>query len=223
MSDLTEIKRGEHFVIFNDREGNPVLRIDKVRFSFANLGEKREETNEAGEKTYSWQLTAMLPKATHLAAKNAMKECIQAICAKNKFQVPMDKWCMSDGDQKIIQKTGKKDEIAAGHWLISMREQKNRPKARNGRGEILVESAEIDRVFFSGCWGHVLVRPWFFDGNVKGKTKTYPKRVSAGMVSVIHWKDDKAFGGGTVDDSDAWDNLPETEGASNGIDDDDEM
>ena len=221
MADLTEVKRGENFIIYKDRNDNPVIRIDKVRLSYAFLGNQREEENEAGEKTYAWSVNAMLPKETHTAAKNAVKEVIKQICDKNKFQVPQEKWFLSDGDGKVIEKTGKADEIAAGHWLVAMRDQKTAPVCRNGMKEKVTDRDEIDKMFYSGAWGHVLVRPWFFDGKAKGKTKTYPKRVSAGIAGVLFWKDDKRFGAGQIDDSDAWDDAPESEGANNGIDADD--
>lgn len=202
MAELTLIKTVKNAQLFHDKNGNPLIRIDKVRFSYPFFGTPREEENDDGEKTKAWSGVAMLPKTTHLEAKNLVKEIILEMCAANKAKVPTDKWCLADGDAKD-------DEIAAGHWLVSVREAKTRPKARNNRGEVIDDLAEIDRIFYGGMWGHMLIRPWFFDGKAKNKSKTYPKRVSAGVNAIVFYKDDKPFGMGKVDDSDAWSNLPE--------------
>jgi len=77
---------------------------------------------------------------------------------------------------------------------------------------------EIDKLFYSGAWAHALIRPWFFGGKTKSSTKTYPKRVSAGLNGVLFFKDDTPFGTGRIDDTDAWGDAPESEGGANGMD-----
>ena len=134
-----------------------------------------------------------------------------AITTDNEAKVPADKWFLTDGDEK-------EDEYSQGNWLISASDGKIRPKARDRKGQVIDDIEKIDDIFYGGMWGHILIRPWFFDGNVKGATKKYPKRVSAGLNAVVFWKDDKPFGTGRIDDEDAWDNLPDA-GDDEGDDD----
>lgn len=202
MAELTLIKSVKNAQLFEDKNGNPHIRLDKIRFGYPNFGTPREEETDDGDKTKAWSGVGMLPKETHLEAKNLIVEVINSLMKKNDAKVPKDKWFISDGDEK-------EGETDQGHWLVAVREAKNRPKARNNRGEVMDDIAEIDKVFYGGMWGHMLIRPWFFDGKAKGKAKTYPKRVSCGIGAIVFFKDDKPFGQGKVDDSDAWADLPE--------------
>lgn len=212
MAALTTVKKVKNAVLYNDAQGNPLIRIDCVRISFPHFGEPREEENDDGKMVKRWDGQFMLPKATHEAAKMLCEEVINGLIKKNEAKVPKDKWFISDGDDKEA------DE-AQGHWLISAGDPKVRPKARDRKGEVMDDINKIDETFYGGCWGHVLIRPWFFGGKSKNSTKTYPKRVSAGLNAVVFFKDDKPFGSGRVDDSDAWDNAPVSE--DSGMDDDD--
>ena len=222
MAELTLIKSVKNAQLFEDKNGNKLIRIDKIRFGYPNFGTPREEEAEDGTKSKAWSGVGMLPKATHLEAMKLCKEVIEELMAANKAKVPKDKWFISDGDEKEA-------ETDHGHWLIAVREAKTRPKARNNRGEVMDDIADIDKVFYGGMWGHMLIRPWFFGGTAKGKTKTFPKRVSCGINAIVFYKDDKPFGMGKVDDTDAWSNLPDdgedpmgsaTGGGSNEVEDD---
>src|SRR5690606_39174985 len=109
------------------------------------------------------------------------------------------------------------------HWLVSASDGKIRPVARDRKGQVIDDIEKIDEVFYGGVWAHVLIRPWFFSGKSKNSTKNYPKRVSAGLNGVVFFQDDKPFGTGRIDDTDAWDDLPQDGGGANGMDDDDDM
>lgn len=212
MSQLTTIKKVKNATLFHDASGQPLIRIDNVRFSYPFIGTPSEDESEDGTKRKTWRVVAMLPKATHLDAKNLCKEVITQLMTTNSAKVPSDKWFLADGDSKEA-------EEMQGHWLVTASDGKNRPKARDGSGNVMDNIDDIDELFVGGHWGHVLIRPWFFAGKAKNSSKTFPKRVSAGLNAIVFWKKDKTFGSGRIDDSDAWDGLPASEGSNAGMDD----
>lgn len=216
MSALKLIKKVANAALYHDASGQPLIRIDKVRLSYPFVGTPAEDENDDGQKSRKWRVVAMLPKSTHQEAKDLCKEIIQQLIKENEAKVPTDKWFLSNGDDK-------EDENMAGHWLVSASDGKIRPVARDRKGQVIDDIEKIDEVFYGGVWAHVLIRPWFFSGKSKNSTKTYPKRVSAGLNGVVFFQDDKPFGTGRIDDTDAWGDLPQDGGGANGMDDDDDM
>ena len=215
MAEMTEVKRVKNAILFHDKNGQPLIRVDGVRLPYAFIGNPSKDEDDDGNATPRWRTNGLLPKETHGEAKKLIEEVIVKMMADNDSKVPKDKWFLSDGDDK-------EDEYSQGHWIISAADPKNRPKARNRRGEVMDDMDEIDKVFYSGAWAHLLIRPWFFSGKVKGKAKTYPKRVSAGLNGALFYKDDKSFGTGRIDDTDAWGDAPVAEGGANGMDEDED-
>jgi Protein of unknown function (DUF2815) len=214
MSQLTTVKTVKNAVLMKDSRGEFFIRIDRVRFSYPFVGTPSEDEGDDGSARKSWRTTVMLPKETHLEAKNLCKEIILGLNKTNEAKVPTDKWFLKDGDES-------EDENMAGHWLVAAADSKNRPKARDRKGHVIDDIAKIDEVFYGGMWGSILIRPWFFNGKARNSSKTYPKRISANLVGVMFWKDDKPFGSGRVDESEAWD----TSGADDeddGMNEDDE-
>lgn len=197
MAHMEAVTKGKNFIIYKAGE-QKLIKIEGIRFSYPHLGEAREEESEDGGKRKAWQAVAMLPKATHGAAKEAFMKLVEELKTTNKVKIPTEYICLKDGDDKD-------DEAMHGHWLISFSDGgKRRPSVRSVRNEILTEAEEIDEMFYGGCWGSVLLRPWYFDGKAKGKTKTYPKRICCGYNGVQFLRDDTPFGSGRVDDTDAW-------------------
>ena len=222
MADMTKIKSVKNATLFHDKHGNPLIRVDAVRLSYAFIGNPSEDENDDGGTTKRWRTNALLPKETHAAAHKLIEEEINKLIAAapkvdgKAAKVPKDKWFIKDGDET-------EDEHQQDHWVISAADPKNPPTARDRRGQQIIDRDEIDKMFYSGMWAHILIRPWYFGGKAKGSTKTFPKRVSAGLNGVLFYKDDTPFGMGRIDDSDAWGGAPEAEGGANGMDDDDEM
>jgi hypothetical protein len=112
-----------------------------------------------------------------------------------------------------------KADTYGGHWIVSAREER-RPSVRNKRGDLITDPKEIDDLIFGGCWGHILIRLWYQDGVRVGKG--YGKRINAGLQGVQFIRDDKPFGEGRVDDSDAWSNEDDGSGPSGDGDDGDD-
>jgi hypothetical protein len=204
MVALTVVKKVENAVLYNDKDGNPFIRIDRVRMSYPFIGSASDDEDDDGNPTPRWRMVGMLPKETHEAAYKLINDTINNILKKNDAKVPADKRFLTDGDDK-------EDEISHGHWLVSAADPKVRPKARDVNMEVMDDIEEIDKLFVAGHWCHMLIRPWFFNGKAKGKAKTYPKRISAGLSAVSYFKKDKTFGAGRIDDSDAWGDAPPAE------------
>lgn len=197
MSALKEVKRVKNAVLYVDDKGVEFIKLENVRASYPFVGTPSEDENDNGEITTSYRITGMLNKETHPEAKNLIKEVIERLLKANDAKVPTDKWFLSNGDDK-------EDENMAGHWLVACSDKKRRPTARDQKGHVMDDIAKIDDKFYGGCWVNLLIRPWYFNGNVKGAKKTYPKRISCGVQAVQFLKDDTPFGSGRVDDTDVW-------------------
>lgn len=215
MADMKEIKRVKNAILFRDNQDQPLIRIDGGRLSYAFLGTPSEDENDDGTKTKRWRSNFLLPKTTHIEAKNLCVEIIKELMEKGGAKIPKDKWFIADGDEK-------EDEISHGNWIITAADPKVRPKARDRKGQVMDDISEIDKLFYSGAWAHALLRPWYFAGKAKGSAKTFPKRISCGLNGVLFYKDDTPFGTARVDDSDAWGGVPEDESGANGMDDNDD-
>jgi len=198
MAKLSVVKQVKNATLYQDEGGNPFIRIDEVRASYPFLGTPSTDENDNGDKQKKWRIVLMLPKKTHVAAKDLVVEVIQRLMKENS-SVPKDRWFIKNGDESD-------DENMHDHWLISASDGKYRPKCRDVNGQVMDDIDEIDGTFYGGCWVHGLIRPWFFDGKSKNSKKPLPKRVCAGISSVVFHEDDKPFGSGRIDDDDVWGN-----------------
>jgi len=211
MAELSIVKQGKNFIVYSD--GNQkLIKVINVRLSYPHFGAQREETDEeTGSTRKSWNGVAMLSKSTHVAAKDAFVEIMNGIMAeqvndkgKKGIVIPPEYRCIKNGDDK-------EDENMHGHWLISFSDSNRRPGVRDRQGRLIVndrdivDEAAIDRMFYGGCYGSVLLRPWYFNGKAKGKTKTYPKRICCGFIGAQFVDDGEPFGSGRIDDSNVWD------------------
>lgn len=197
MSALKTVKTVKNAVVLEDAKGQQFVRLDSVRLSYPFVGTMSDDEDDNGNPTPKYRVTAMLPKATHQAAYDVLVKMCEQLAKDNESKVPKDKWFLQDGDDK-------EDENMHGHWLVSASDGRIRPIARDRSGVVMDNIREIDETFFPGSWAHVLIRPWFFAGVVKGSPKKYPKRISAGLSSLMHFKNDTRFGSGRIDDEDAW-------------------
>lgn len=223
MAKLNLIKEVKNGALYEDAEGQPYIRIEDVRASYPFLGTPSNDENENGVKTKKWRIVLMLPKKTHTEIKDLIVSIINRLMKSN-APVPKDRWFIKNGDDS-------EDEAMHGHWLVSCSDGKYRPKVRDEHNVPMLEIDEIDSKFYGGCWVHGLIRPWFFTGKSKSSKKTFPKRLCAGITSVVFVDDDKPFGAGRVDDGDVWgdeddgagmDDTPRRSRSSRNDDDDDD-
>lgn len=213
MAKLTEVKRVKNAVLLTDGE-NEFIRLDNVRISFPAVGTPEPETDEdgnprldkRGKQKTRFKLSAMLPKTTHLQAKDLCVEVMNKLLRKNDAKVAQDKRFISNGDEA-------EREEYQGHWIVNAAETR-RPPVRDRKGELIMDPEAIDDMIYAGCWANVLIRPWYFNGKARGAKKDFPKRIACGLGGVQFAKDDTPFGGGRVDEEDVWDTT--------GTDDDDD-
>lgn len=216
MAQLQLLKSGKNFQVYTD--GTQKLIKLGGRFSYPAFGKKKLNKGEDGKADReNWGGVIMLPKATH---KEAYDELV-AICEEIRSKSMNDKtnkpgviiepqnFCYKDGDTK-------EDEAMHGHWLVTFSDSNRQPVIRRKNGEVMMDVSEIDGLFYGGCWGNVLLRPWYFNGKAKGDSKTYPKRISSGFTGAQFVKDGEPFGAGRIDDTDAWGSVDD-----DGLDDDD--
>lgn len=210
MADLTVKTRGKNYVLYN--EG--VLRIDNVRASYPHLAKpyagKNNKTDDGKEKTPKFSIIGMLPKTTHVEAKDALKEFINELLKQNdNATVSADKKFLRNGDDH-------EKETYHGYWTVSASESRRVPvRDRNG---VLVDEGKIENMFYPGCRVNILIAPWFQDGKTTGAG--YGKRVNAGLKGVQFAGDDERIGGENyIDDSNAWDTGDAESGKSSSDDD----
>ncbi len=212
MAKLEIVKQVKNAILYQDEKEQFYIRIDGVRFSYPFVGTPSKDENDNGDEVKKWRIVAMLPKKTHVEAKDLVVEIIQKLIKAN-AAVPKDRWFIKNGDEL-------EDENMHGHWLVSASDGKYRPKARDEEGHVIDDIDDIDNKFYGGCWGNLLIRPWYFDGKSKNSKKPLPKRVVAGLSSVMFVKDDKPFGTGRVDDDEVWGN---DDGMGGGSDEDEDL
>lgn len=202
MAELTKVKEGKNFSIWTDGK-QKLIKIDRVRCSFPALGHMKENDNDDGTKSKSFQITPMLSKETHVAAKEAFVELMNELMKANDVSKMEPQYkAIKNGDDKDRKEY-------ENHWIISCSDKAKRPRVLDVKGGAMIDPDVIDEKFYGGCWVSVMLRPWFFTGKAKGSAKTFPKRICCGIQTVQFIKDDAPFGEGRVDDSNAWGNAAE--------------
>lgn len=185
-------KQVKNAVLYTDG----TIRLDNVRLSYPHIGRPFVGRGDDGKPAKPrFGTVALLNKQTHKEAKDLVKEVIQGILTeKNKGKpIAADKWFLRDGDQ-----SGKEEH--AGSWTVSAGEGEDRPpRALDERRKIL-SPEEAVRKFYGGCYGNVLIRPWWQDNN-------FGKRVNAGLLAVQFAKDGESFGEGRIADEDVVDSF----------------
>lgn len=212
MTAPVKIASGKNFIVYRVGEEESIL-IQNVRASHPHLGTQQENDTDTG-KSFSWNGTAMLNKAEHKEAKEAFMGIVRRLMEKNKVKIPREYLAIKDGDDK-------EDEVLHGHWVVAFSDKgKRRPPVRDKDKQIVTETAEIDEMFYGGCWMNIWLRPWYFNGVSKKNNKTYPKRICCGFLGVQFVRDDKPFGKARVDDTDVWGSA-DSDGDDDGMDSDD--
>jgi hypothetical protein len=174
-----------------------LIRIDGVRLSYPHLARPHKGDSDDGNAVAKYSVVGLMPKKTHAAVKNLLdKISLEFFKEKNKgARIPKDKQFCRDGDD-----VGK-DEYE-GMWTVNASETK-RPVLKNQRKETLsVEEAE--ELFFAGCWGTLLIRPWWQDNK-------FGKRLNANLISVQYVRTDTAFGEGRISEDEVDEALDELE------------
>lgn len=195
------------------------IRLDNVRLSYPWVGKPQKNTSDTGVETYSYGLTAMLPKPTH---REAMKMCDEAIKALEKqmtakgkgkagapFKYQAARKFIKNGDAKDEDGqfiNGKDNPEYREHWLVNARSP-DQPQLRgNGidpnTGKVQrLTPEQAQKMFYGGCFATVLIRPWPQDNQ-------YGIRANAELLAVQFRSKGEAFGGARrLDEDDIDDSL----------------
>lgn len=203
------IKQVENAKLYSD---GSILLMD-VRASHPHCGTPYKGENDDGKETSKYSIVGMLPKKSHTAAKNLLKEVILKLCADNDAKVAKDKWFLRDGDEA-------EQTEYEGHFIVSANESK-RPSVRDRDTSVLTPE-EADERIVGGYWVNILIRPWFFSGKAKNG-KTYPKRMCCGLVAVQFVRKDETFGEGRIDDDGVFDEVDGDDWNETESNDDDDL
>jgi hypothetical protein len=170
------LKKGDQYLI----------RVSNVRLSYPHLDKPYKKEDDKGVAKYG--VVGLLPKDTHAAARKLIDEEIARVLKENKVKaLAADKKFLRDGDESD-------KEEHEGHWTLSAREERRPILKEMIDGELtLVEPEDAKETFYGGCWGSLLIRPWF-------QNNKYGKRVNAGLVAVTKKGDDDSFGEGRIDE-----------------------
>jgi hypothetical protein len=204
--------KGNKFVLAALYSDGTIL-LRHVRFSYPHVGNAYEGENDAGQKTKTYGVVGLMPKDEYKPVMRLLKRLKEEMLAEKKVKaIADDKFYLRDGD-----KTAK--ETNEGMYVVSTRET-NRPKVRNVKGERMTDPDAIDEMFYGGCFGNMLIRPWWQDH------KKYGKRVNCGLTAVQFVRDGERFGEGRIGEDDI-DETFEAEDeeefdSDSGFDDDDD-
>lgn len=229
MAALKLIKTVKNAKLYQDGDDGPkLILLEKVRISFPAIGHMKEDEGDDGNKTKKYKGVAMLPKKTHMEAKALFMEIVAELKKVNDAKIPNEYLCIKNGDDS------ERDEYQE-HYVVSASESR-RPVARDQKGKLYLDPKnvkdgadteaalnEIDEIFHGGVIVNILLRPWYFNGKAKGKTKTYPKRICAGLMAIqFHEDDGTSYGSGRIDDSGVFGGSDNDDDDDDGMDDDDD-
>ena len=162
----------------------------KVRFSFCNIFEPKEN-NDGGEPKYS--VTLLIPKsdtATLAKIKDAMAEARENFCKRNGAtalpQKPNHTLHDGDGTRDSGDPYGPE---CKGCYVITV-SSKQKPTIVDNFRNPITTPGEV----YSGCYGRASIN--FYGYNAKGK-----KGISAGLLAIQKLHDGEPFGTvGSADD-----------------------
>lgn len=209
----TITKRVVNAVLFSDG----TIRVDNLRFSYPYVGKPRKNVDDNGVESEAYQNTGLANKKTHREAKDLIVSEMNRLLKEHKIEkLAANKKFIKDGDQMDRPEN-------EGMWVISAREQ-NPPGLRGNKKDpetgkpVRLTPAQAMKMFYGGCWGSMVIRPWF-------QSNKYGKRLNAGLVAVQFLKDDEPFGEGRISDDDVDDSFEatETDDAGGREDDDDSL
>lgn len=185
------------------------ILVNDIRFSFPHVAEPYESTDDDGKKKKKYSLKGMMPKATHKPAMRLMKRHMEAMMQKHQVSdLASDRKYLRNGDD-----LGKPE--MKGHFVFSASED-TRPHLRDAAAQ-KIGVDEAKQMFYGGCWGNALIRPWWQNHQKHGK------RVNAGLSAVQFVRDDEPFGEGRIGEEDVDNTFSPVAGAggsASGLDDD---
>lgn len=169
MAERTIVKRVDNAILYSDG----CILVRGVRFSYPHAitpqpGQPDKETGKMSAPSYS--ITGLMPKGTHRAAMQLIKDEIDKIIADKKVAIKADFKFLRDGNA-----SGKDDYL--NHFTVSCRETiKKPPSVRDIDGVSKLTADDEGKKIFGGCWGNILLRPWF-------QNNGFGKRINANFIA----------------------------------------
>jgi hypothetical protein len=218
---------------------NVEVTLKNVRLSFAHLFEPKEDENDDGGLSYSYQVTCLLPNDDPQVKvmQEAIKKATVAEWPEGK-SIPKERKCIRDGEPKVVDDDGNETnerqalyEGYAGMYfvptkrgvktkdspnpvqLLGPRKTDKDPNTGKPRFPRLKES---DGLLYSGCYADVIIRVYAYNGQkAKGKKK-HPDRINASLEAVKFVRHGDAFGAKRVDADSAFDEEDGDDGFDTG-------
>lgn len=209
---------------YREYDDGTILILNAIA-SYPHVGSKSDFTDaKTGKVSSRWGVKGLLPKATHRKAKECISNRINALIEENKAAFKKGEKVMLPPDLKFLTDGDKSNKTEnEGMFVLSCSESKNRPSARNRKGQSITPD-EADELFYGGCIVNILIRPWFQNN------KEYGKRVNANFVAIQFVKDGTPFGEGRISEEeldDTFDAIDDDDDAGfdddSGLDDDDDL
>lgn len=172
------------------------ILIKNVRGSYLHIFEKWGKDDEPREK---WRYSGkfLLDKTTHAAEiKELQKYLTQKQDEMFKAKIGTANMFFRNGAD-----SGKDEQENC--WVISASDSRRRPQVLDKDKSVI--TAEDDKVY-SGCYVHVLIRPW-------KQANSFGKKINANLIGVQFARDGDRFGEATVDARQAFDDESDDAGA----------
>jgi hypothetical protein len=202
MAERTVVNRVDNAVEYSD--GTILIKDVRASYPHVLVAKKGKDPKTGAPTDPKFSITALLPKKTHMAAKNLIKGRIDAILKEHKVEaLPAERYFLRNGNL-----AGKPDYM--NHFTVSAGEREDRPPSVRDKNKVKLTRADAAKVF-GGCWVNVLIRPWW-------QANAFGKRVNAGLVAVQFVRADDAFGEGRISE-DEIDETFEDESGSSGWED----
>lgn len=211
----TVVKRVKNAVLYSDG----TIRLDNCRASYPHLIEPYAGVDEDGKKQEpAYGIVFLMPKLTHVAAKDICKQRIEELMKENKIpKLGADKKFLRDGDQSSKVES-------SGMFTVSAREKRppvlrapSKEKIIRGKTEtvrVAGRDVPLKELFYGGCWVNGIIRPWW-------QSNKHGKRANAGLVAVQFLRNDESFGQNRVSEDDVDESFEATEEMDDsGFDDD---
>lgn len=165
------------------------IMVYGVRGSYMHVDKPWKGKNDGPDKPAKYGMVGLMPKATHVAAKDLIKKYGEKLLRENKVDdLAADRKFMRNGDQ-----AGRAEY--KGMFTISAREERS-PHLRDRSGK-KVDQQHVKSVFQSGYWFNMLIRPWF-----QPASSGWGIRLNAGLSACQFVRQDETFGEGGITDED---------------------
>lgn len=186
------------------RYSDGTILLKNVRLSYPTVFVARAQQQEDGTMgAPKFSIVGLMPKSTHAEAKKLLVNHINRMLKENNKdeKLAAARKFLRDGDPKDEDDAGKPEN--AGMWTVNASEKKRPrvldrvkdPKTGKPRRLDPDKQEDVDKIY-GGCWGNILIKPWW-QNNTKGG-----KRVNAALLVVQFKKDGEPFGSGRITDDD---------------------